>query len=523
MRRVIPAAGALAVVALLGATVPAGAQSVPLIMSANVKFVANFPDTLSISGVFSRSAPYYYSSSLDSINVFDISNPRMPVLTGTLPNLVFENEAVSYGERTIDGTVNRFVLIGADLFNATPTQPADRPPNFLGGEVYIVDVTNPALPRIRSAVSASTSTHTVACADPDCNYAYTAGDNGNFTILDFRNLDLPVVLEGKEEVPIPSAKGPFDAGHHWRFESNGVGWHTGGGGATAYDVRDPANPVPLASTNPLGITDFSDSTPWNNFILHNAQHPNAAFFRPNAEPDVRNGNVLLVTEEDYTNDGDEIECDKAGSFETWYIPTLDAAAYKKSNPDLEPGRGTIEPIGIINPVQVGSGIDSPVGGFCSAHWFDYHQSGIIAQGFYQQGMRLIDVRQPRELVQYGFFTTGASEVWDAYFVPEYDAEGMDTGKRTNLAYTADLVRGMDVLEIELPPDLVPNPVNGRGATPAPAPAPSAQPAPSRPAPAPRPTGPLPATGADLGILTAAAAAVLGAVALRRRRAAGSVR
>ena len=514
MRRALPAGAALAATALLLAGAPAGAQSVPLIMSPNVKFVANFPDTLSISGVFSTSAPFYYSSSLDSINVFDISNPRLPVLTGTLPNLVFENEAITYGERTIDGVINRFVLVGADLFNVTPTQPADRPPNFGGGEVYIVDVTNPALPRIRSAVSAPSSTHTVACANADCTYAYTAGDNGAFTILDFTNLDLPVVLQGKEEVPIPSAKGPFDAGHHWRFESNGVGWHTGGGGATAYDVSDAANPVPLASTNPLGTTDFSDAEPWNNFILHNSNQPNAASFRPNAEPDVRNGNVLLVTEEDYTNDGDEIECDKAGSFETWYVPTLDAAGYKKANPDLEPGRGTIEPIGRINPVMVGSGIDSPVGGFCSAHWFDYHQSGVIAQGFYQQGMRLIDVRAPRELVQYGFFTTGASEVWDAYFVPEYAADGTATGKRTNLVYTADLIRGLDVLEIALPPDLTPNPVNGRSSA-RPAPRPAPQPAPA-PAPAPKPR-PLPATGVDVGLLVSGLIAVGGAVALRRRQ------
>jgi hypothetical protein len=519
MRRALAAACALSAGALLVLGAPAGAQSVPLIMSSNVQFVANFPDTLSISGVFSRSAPYYYVSSLDSISVYDISNPRLPLLKGTLPELVFENEALSYGEREIDGVINRFVLVGADLFQTAPTQPADRPPNFGGGELFIVDVTDPMLPRIRSAVSAPTSTHTVACADADCNYMYTAGTAGAFTIIDARNLDLPVVLDGKDKVDIPSAKGPFDAGHHWRFEGNGIAWHTGGGGATAFDVRNPANPVALASTNELGVTDFSDAEPWNNFILHNSNHPNSSFFRPNATPDVRNGNVLLITEEDYANDGDEIECDLAGSFETWEIKTLDAAGYKAMNPALEAGLGDIAPLDRINPVEVGSGVDSPVGGFCSAHWFDYHQSGIIAQGYYQQGMRLIDVREPMELAQYGYFTTGASEVWDAYFVPEYDADGVATGKRSNIVYTADLVRGLDVLEIDLPPDLAPNALPGAG----PAPAPSAPPAPSNP-PAAQPApqaggGSLPATGADLGFLLAAVVAVTGALWLRRTRTA----
>ena len=398
------------------------------------------------------------------------------------------------------------------------TDPANRQPNVGGGQVLIIDVTNPAAPVVKSQVpNVPTSTHTVACADADCNYAYTAGNAGAFTILDFRDLLLPKVVEGREQVGVPSAKGPFDAGHYWRFEGNGVGWHTGGGGATAFDVTDPVNPVAIASTNELGVTDFSDAEPWNNFILHNSKQPNAPFFRPDAEADVRNGNVLLVTEEDYANDGDEVICEAAGSFQTWHVKSLNAAGYEMMNPDLEAGLGDIEPLGRINPVQVGSGVDAPVGGFCSAHWFDYHQSGIIAQGFYQQGMRLIDVRQPRELVQYGYFTTGASEVWDAYFVPEYDESGVPTGKQTNLVYTADLVRGLDVLEVDLPPDLVPNALPGGPTTPpAPEPAPSNPPAP-QPAPQTGGGGNLPATGADLGFLLAAVVAVAGALLLRRSR------
>jgi hypothetical protein len=36
---------------------------------------------------------------------------------------------------------------------------------------------------------------------------------------------------------------------------------------------------------------------------------------------VGRGNVLLVTEEDYFNDGDELLCDRAGTFQTWKVPT----------------------------------------------------------------------------------------------------------------------------------------------------------------------------------------------------------
>lgn len=40
--------------------------------------------------VFAKSAPYFYVSGLDSISVFDVSDPLSPKLTGTLPNLLFD-------------------------------------------------------------------------------------------------------------------------------------------------------------------------------------------------------------------------------------------------------------------------------------------------------------------------------------------------------------------------------------------------------------------------------------------------
>ena len=47
---------------------------------------------------------------------------------------------------------------------------------------------------------------------------------------------------------------------------------------------------------------------------------------------------------------------------------------------------------------------------------------------------------------------GASEVWDSYWVPVYGSKGSMTGKRTNIAYSVDLVRGLDVYTVDLPGD-----------------------------------------------------------------------
>jgi hypothetical protein len=88
--------------------------------------------------------------------------------------------------------------------------------------------------------------------------------------------------------------------------------------------------------------------------------------------------------------------------------------------------------------------------FCSAHWFDVHQSGIVAQGFYEGGLRLIDVRDPRDLKEYGYVASGLSEVWDAYWVPQRNKNGVAGGNKTNIVYTVDAVRGLDVYTVDLP-------------------------------------------------------------------------
>ncbi len=74
--------------------------SVPIVMSQNVRIAGSFPETTAISGEFAKTGDFFYVSSADSITVFDTSDPRLPKPLGTLPNLVFENEAMTYVERT---------------------------------------------------------------------------------------------------------------------------------------------------------------------------------------------------------------------------------------------------------------------------------------------------------------------------------------------------------------------------------------------------------------------------------------
>ncbi len=403
-----------------------GTTTVPLVGTPNVHFVTTVPDLTSISGCFAKSAPYYYVSTVHSIGVYDVHDPLAPKLTGVLPNLVFENEAMNCGEKVIGGSVVRFVLVGIDQTQASTDDIAHiRPIGY--DEFLVVDVTDPQHPTIRSRGKTSSSTHTVACVrETACDYVYTAGGS----VIDLTDLDNPREIAVLDSPALgPNAAFSGGAGHKWNFDNAGYGIHTGSGGTAVYDVRDPAHPRLVTTTDANGV-----AAGWNDFIHHNSNRPNASSFTPGSTPSVARGNVVLVTEEDYEN----TDCATAGSFQTWYVEKLDGTP------------GAIHPLDRINPVDAGEGVALPQEAFCSAHWFDYHQSGIVAQGYYEGGLRLIDVREPRNLKEYGYFASGLSEVWDAYWVPERNSKGIATGRRTNIVYTADLVRGLDVFTVDLP-------------------------------------------------------------------------
>ena len=463
MRRLITLAAGLTVGASLAIAPPASAHSdrgeklrehraaliaagddTPL-LSGNVQHLANRPGTAGISGCFMKTAPLFVTSGLESVRVWNVKDATNPTVVGALPNAVFENEAMNCGERrTADGT-RRFALIGTDLYDASPSDPQHT--NVGGNELIVVDVTDPAAPTIVGRAPTTTSTHTVACVDEyDCRYAYSAGDSGSssFSVIDLRNLQKPEEVDSN---PDKAGVQPFHsptAGHKWNFDSAGIGSHTGWDGSSMWDVDRPRNPRLLGTTGAAGgAGDAAGANGYNDFIHHNSFRPNARKFEPHSRPSFANGNVLLVTEEDY----EQTDCTKAGSFQTWHVRSLNG------------GPGGIVPLDKVELSDLGN-FPSPVGTFCSAHWFDYRPGGIVAIGYYGGGTQFIDVRDPERLKSHGYAHWGASEVWDAMWVPVYDRDGDQTGANSNVVYSIDLARGLDVYSVDVPGD-------GRGSNPYP--------------------------------------------------------
>ncbi len=342
----------------------------------------------------------------------------------------------------------------------------------------------PVDPRILSRTEGSTSTHTVACVDIDnCTYAYSAGNNESdphFSVFDLRNLKAPKEVDRRKK---KAGLQPFvspTAGHKWNFDAAGLGTHTGWGGASMWDVKKPARPRLVTTTGAAGRGDDPKFEGYNDFILHNAFHPNAKRFKANRKPSLRNGNVLLITEEDY----EQTDCSQAGSFQTWWIKRLDGT------------KDAIVPLDKVELSDLGT-FPTPRGAFCSSHWFDYRPGGLVAAGFYGGGTQILDVRNPRNITTYAHSVWGLSEVWDAMWVPVYK-NGTMTKARTNVVYSIDLVRGLDVYAVDVPGD-------GRGALP--------------PTSAADPTAreQVAAGIVPMGLMGAALLLALGVAVLRRRR------
>ena len=82
---------------------------------------------------------------------------------------------------------------------------------------------------------------------------------------------------------------------------------------------------------------------------------------------------------------------------------------------------------------------APVTGLCSAHYFD-ERDGLVAGGWYEEGTRFLDVRDPAGIRQVGYWVPTKGETWSVYFPP--------TDPSGEIVYALDFARGIDVLRFD---------------------------------------------------------------------------
>jgi hypothetical protein len=138
--------------------------------------------------------------------------------------------------------------------------------------------------------------------------------------------------------------------------------------------------------------------------------------------------LLGVVEEDYNRP----TCQGAGEFQLWGVTNKKTSKGARKLELLD--RHQTE----LGALASGRGW-APVTGLCSAHYFDY-RDGIVAGGWYEEGTRFLDVRDPANIRQVGYWVPTKGETWSVVFPP--------TDPSGEIVYALDFARGIDVLRLD---------------------------------------------------------------------------
>jgi hypothetical protein len=368
-----------------------------VIASDNISLLGTIPEP-AVMGARFRDGIMYVSA-LTGLTTYDISDPAAPVRLGRLVLPHFENEDVDLG--------GDILLISNDAAEST-------------GILYVIDISDPTAPTILSQLHMGGNPllggpgHTASCVD-DCRFAWVT-DGGGIRVIDLRDPAAP-----KDLGTHPAATGGLVV-HDVQRDGDGLYWVAGFDGTAAYRIPADYDGSGLgelvATTNEQGRSRYietfglDDGSTYNDFIHHNSLRRAGS-------------DTVYITEEDYTRPG----CRGAGSFQTWKLPLDD---------DGVPTGEDLTPIDMWSTELAGEG--PKASGVCSAHYFD-ERKGLVAQGWYQQGLRLLDVRGD-EIRQVGYYITPDVLAWAAYFPP--------TDKTGEIVYVLNATRGIDIIRVDRP-------------------------------------------------------------------------
>lgn len=401
--RIVAVRIVLAVALLAGLAVPGSVPAVPVPGgSANVELVAQFPDIQTMGGRFI--GRYLYTTGTDGLRIYDTLDPALPTLVSTVPIPVFSNEDVSVS------ATRKLVLLSSDWGLGG-----------VAGGLYVIDVVNPALPRVVGMLPYNTVTnpdgsnsdgvgHIANCINDCARYAWITGANkGRMLVVDLINPAAPraagwiTAQANPGNATLNGSKSVHDV---YTDQMNDV-WVFGSQGISRVDASNPLAPVEKASISK------ADNDRYNQLVMHNGMRLDAR--------------TLVVTEEDWV----QPQCNggKEGSLQTWEVPSTGSGQLKLLD------EWTTEMGLFLNGGTL-------VSAFCSAHWFDINSKGIAAIGWYHQGVRFLDVRtDPRSIRQVG------------YYIPPWEIGGLGVSMalyvpgRDDLVYAMSLTSGLIVLRI----------------------------------------------------------------------------
>lgn len=337
----------------------------------NVEFVTNIP--LDIDGAGARIlGKHLYTADSRELTIYDISKPESPTPLSVTPL----PQVPYYAQEDLE-TNGRVLVIGQarDAFNPTDL-------------LFVFDVRNKSMPRLVGTLQGAAS-HTLTCV-LDCSYLY--GSNGD--IVDLREPASPKLVG------------------NWSEDLDFL--------EDAHDLTEVSPGLVVASSNPVLYLD-ARRDPVRPRVLAKGTARDGRFHHANLWPNKGTDRWLLVGGE--TGRGG---CAKqtAGAFMTW-----DTAGWATNRtfrmvdeyrpPDTLPTQGGF-----------------PTSTYCT-HWFTtrpgYRNGGMVAMGWYEHGVRFLEVTKKGQIEERGWFIGAGSSASAAYWVTK------------DLLYVIDYNRGLDIV------------------------------------------------------------------------------
>ena len=412
-----------------GPSVGTAADPPPGDISDNVEFVANLPlPAVAIGAVFDGDVAFVTTA--HGLFSVDISDPSDPRLLGHLPYYIWENEDVDYDPE------RKLLFVSRDPRGFTGIiAPAQL--RFFGA-VEIYDVSDPSVfvPVNVFTLPAGHTTTCISAGEGPCDFTWTGGPYGNEAFGPYgRPIYATDIRDPLDPVPCPE---PINTGlmpdggtgyaHDVQVDPEGIAWVSSEGGVHGYwthghhldpttgQVREatPCDPVPYGG----GVTPTA-ATPSQ--FMHNAwRNPTLAV--PSPDPDqveASRGHVLLATEENITGD-----CAASGRFATYDVrSSLDGSGF------TDPTGFELDALDSWTP----EGVDGATG-CASAHYFEDRGDGLLAYAFYGQGTRFLDVSDPTDIRQVGYYRPDGGSAFAAYWYRD-------------LVFVTDNGRGLDILRL----------------------------------------------------------------------------
>jgi hypothetical protein len=313
--------------------------------------------------------------------------------------------------------------------------------------IVIVDVKDPWHP-VLVGFQPTPLGHTATCLN-DCRFIWqvgggVSGRRSAVAVTDIRDIEHPFTYSNVFEAAVRRTSSTSGSTHSVDVDFDGVAWVSGSGGVRGWwtegehmdtatgqmRMATPYDPLPYGGGSVAGANAGA--------FMHNAYHV------PQALGDQKAGDVMLIT-----NEANSTRCQNAGQF---IIASLDGVRDVEDN---LPFAATTTPKQMTQLASYrtfgkpGEFIDNTRAiGDCSAHWFSV-KGNIVALGNYEQGTRFIDISDPRNPEQVGYFRVPAraAEGSSPAVISSNVASAIWHGK---YVYVSDYARGIDVLKFTAP-------------------------------------------------------------------------